>query len=275
PTRPGQGVQFTATVMSNTGGTIPGTPQGGTVQFQDEAGFLGAAVAVANGGATTPAISNLAGGTHPVTATYSGDADFNASTSTLAGGQVVNKAPTTLGVGSSPNPSTTGDPVDFTATVTVTAPASGTPTGQVQFFVDGSSFGSAAGLDGSGVARLAAITSLTVGTHPVTATYAGDATFNGGTSTALTQAVGQITGTTVASSANPSEFGQSVQFTATVAPIPPGAGTAGGAVQFVVDGSNLGTPVTLTAGVADSNAAGALGVGPHTVMANYLGDSSF
>ena len=42
-----------------------------------------------------------------------------------------------------------------------------------------------------------------------------------------------------------------------------------------MDGSDLGVPVTLTAGVAGSDAVSTLGVGPHTVMANYLGDASF
>src|SRR5262249_30636223 len=52
------------------------------------------------------------------------------------------------------------------------------------------------------------------------------------------------TGASVVSSASPSGFGQSVSFTATVtntvtSPVPTGS------VQFIVDGSNLGSPVSL------------------------------
>jgi hypothetical protein len=110
-----------------------------------------------------------------------------------------------------------GAPDGFTATVTAAAPGAGTPTGQVQFFVDGTSFGSVAGLDGSGVATLAGITSLTLGSHPVTATYLGDAGFNPSTSPGTNQVLtGFATTTTVASPVNPSVFGQPVTFTATV-----------------------------------------------------------
>lgn len=76
--------------------------------------------------------------------------------------------------------------------------------------------------------------------------------------------------TTVASSANPSTFGQGVTFTATVSP----AG-ATGTVQFKVDGATLGTPVTLSGGTATSSSVTTLTVGTHTVTADYSGDTSF
>jgi hypothetical protein len=68
--------------------------------------------------------------------------------------------------------------------------------------------------------------SLGVGTHAITASYAGGGTFTGSTSTALLQTVNRAaTATAVASSPNPSVFGQPVTFTATVSVAPPGAGT--------------------------------------------------
>src|SRR5207237_543065 len=82
--------------------------------------------------AATLNLSNLAVGSHSVTATYTGDADFNPSVSTPTT-QVVNKADTSVAVGSSPNPSISGQGVGFSATVTATAPGAGTPTGTVQF----------------------------------------------------------------------------------------------------------------------------------------------
>ena len=76
------------------------------------------------------------------------------------------------------------------------------------------------------------------------------------------------TTTTLTSSTNPSIVGQSVNFTATVSP-----STATGTVQFAVDGSNLGSPVSLSSGTATSIPS-TLAVGPHTITAKYSGDAN-
>ena len=79
------------------------------------------------------------------------------------------------------------------------------------------------------------------------------------------------TQTTVTSSANPSIAGQSVTFTATVTANDLGAGTPTGSVQFMIDGSDYGDPVTLgdggTAIISDAalDASGS----PHSVSAVY------
>jgi hypothetical protein len=67
-------------------------------------------------------------------------------------------------------------------------------------------------------------------------------------------------------------YGQSVTFTATVRTDPPSSVTPSGTVSFVVDGNTYAGPITLTGGTA-SITERALGVGPHTVTANYF-DSS-
>src|SRR6185437_2356560 len=82
------------------------------------------------------------------------------------------------------------------------------------------------------------------------------------------------TTTTLVSSANPSGYGQSVTFTATVSANAPGSGTPTGTVQFQVDGVNYGSPVSLVnaqASVSDS----ALAVGDHSITATYTGDGNF
>ncbi|MGH9126076.1 MAG: beta strand repeat-containing protein, partial [Acidimicrobiales bacterium] len=182
PTVFGQGVQFTATLTSNTPGTTPSVPEGGTVQFQDGGTNLGSAVSVTNGSATTPTITSLSVGLHTITAVYSGDSDFNGSTGTLTGGQTVNKANTSVAVGSIPNPSVVTHSVTLSATITATPPGAGTPggTGSVQFEDNGSPLG-AAQTPVNGVAMLS-VSTLAVGTHPITAVYAGDGNFNGSTS---------------------------------------------------------------------------------------------
>jgi hypothetical protein len=86
--------------------------------------------------------------------------------------------------------------------------------------------------------------------------------------------------TKVTSSANPSTFGDAVTFTATIVPAS-GTDVPTGSVQFKVDGSNLGTLVTVTAGTnpngtATSISTSTLSMGTHTVTAAYtLGSSAF
>src|SRR5207247_9140460 len=79
-----------------------------------------------------------------------------------------------------------------------------------------------------------ATSALTVGSHSITARYNGDTNFSGSTSTALTQTVNKASTTTsLTSGTNPSVFGQSVTFTATVTVTAPGAGTHRNSVEYV------------------------------------------
>jgi hypothetical protein len=92
-------------------------------------------------------------------------------------------AGTVTTLASSANPASAGQSIILTATITPTV--SGTPTGTVTFFDDSNPLGSS-NLSG-GVATLA--TSLTAGTHTLTAKYSGDANFAASTSSALSQVV--------------------------------------------------------------------------------------
>jgi len=100
---------------------------------------------------------------------------------------VATTAATTTTLTSTPNPSALGQAVKFTATVS-TDPASGTPTGSVQFVIDGANFGSAVALGAGGVATITD-SALSVGAHTVTAVYSGDTTHASSTSATLTQTV--------------------------------------------------------------------------------------
>src|SRR5205823_1398883 len=84
---------------------------------------------------------------------------------------------------SSANPSVSGQSVTFTATVSDSAP--GTPTGTVQFVIDGSSAGSPVNVSTTGGVTTATFSTATlaVGTHTVSATYSGDANFSGSNGT--------------------------------------------------------------------------------------------
>ncbi|WP_372498370.1 Ig-like domain-containing protein [Streptomyces marispadix] len=65
-------------------------------------------------------------------------------------------------------------------------------------------------------------------------------------------------------------FGQTVTFTATVSPVPPGAGTPSGTVIFTVDGTTTLIATLDTSGTATVS-TDALAAGSHTIEAAYAG----
>ena len=145
---------------------------------------------------------------------------------------------TTTAVTSSANPSSFGQSVTLTATVTPTS--TNVPTGTVTFKDGTVSIGTALLKQGTtDVATLTqAFTALSI--HTITALYGGDNNSLASTSTPVLQTVNRASVTiALNSSNNPSTFGQSVTFTATVTAVT-GAFDNGGTVQFSVDGSTFG-----------------------------------
>ena len=249
PSSYGQSVALTAAVSPSSAG--------GSVEFFDGAASLGSAPVV--GGVASLSTSSLSVGSHPLSASYGGNATHVASTSTTIT-QVVNKiaAPTVLTT--SPNPSTAGSNVVLTATV---SPSSAS--GSVEFFDGAASLGSAPVV--GGVASLST-SSLSVGNHALTATYSGDATHAGSTSSVVTQTVNKIvTSTTLQANPNPVVVGDPAVFTATVSP-----SSATGSVEFFDGATSLGS-APVVGGVA-SLSTSTLSLGNHTVTATYGGDST-
>src|SRR6266568_3807766 len=60
----------------------------------------------------------------------------------------------------------------------------------------------------------------------------------------------------------------------TVSVVVPGAGTAVGTVQFKIDGTNSGSPVSLSAGAA-AYSLSTLALGTHSVSAGYADSGNF
>ncbi len=183
----------------------------------------------------------------------------------------VNSANTTTTITSSDNPSVYGESVTFTITV---ASATGTPTGAVSLTDNGSALAGPLTLDGSGAATFTT-SALSVGTHPLVATYAGDASgtpiFNASTSTTLNQVVNLVgTTTSVTSAPNPSVSGQTVTFTVKAL-----AADSSALIGSVVlkDGATTLATVTLTNG-AGTYSTSALSVGTHNITAAYSGDAT-
>jgi hypothetical protein len=178
------------------------------------------------------------------------------------------KAHTATTLKSSLNPSKYGTAVTFTATVT---PAfGGAPAGNV-VFKDGATGLGTGTLNLSGVATFTTST-LAAGAYSITAVYGGSGKELGSNSAVLTQTVAKgATSSIVTSSINPSSFGQSVMFKATVKSST--TGTPVGTVTFKDGATNLST-VTLVAGAATFN-TGALTVGSHTITALYNGSANY
>jgi hypothetical protein len=185
---------------------------------------------------------------------------------------------TTTAVSSSANPSGFGESVSFTATVTGSS-----PTGTVQFYVDGSAFGSAVTL-ASGSATSGSTSTLSVGTHTVTAAYSGDGAFNLASTGTLTggQVVGQATaGTVVTSSGSPSLYQSSVTFTATIngeyGEVKGNKAKPQDVTGNVAWSANTGCGTTAVTsgnpGIATCTTT-VLPTGSDTVTANYLGDTN-
>jgi hypothetical protein len=188
----GQSVTFRVTVVAVSPGG--GTPAG-TVEFFSNGASIGTATLDSSGAATltlTPKSLPFAIGSNSITAKYEGNVNYKESAS-AAYTHTVNKANTTTTVTASPNPLNFGQSVTFRATVTVTSPGTGIPVGTVTFFSDGNEIGTGT-LNASGVATLT-ISTLTVGSHPITVTYTGDANHNASTSVPLNQTVNNTDGT--------------------------------------------------------------------------------
>ena len=167
---------------------------------------------------------------------------------------------------SSLNPSTYGQAVTFTAVVT---PAP--PDGETVTFMGRTSVLGTGALSG-GTATFAISTLTTGGTDNIKAVYFGDSTLAGSTSNTVKQVVDPAaTTTTLGSSPNPSNVGQSVTFTASVAP--EFSGTVTGKVVFYNGSTTLGT-VSLSGGVANYTAT-KLPAGTESITAVYNGSSSF
>jgi autotransporter-associated beta strand protein len=266
PSALGQLVTITATVMPVPPAT--GIPTG-TVTFLDGTTPIGRAPLNGDGQASFTT-STLEVGLHTINAVYDSDDEFATSTS-AALTQTVQKAATTITTFLPPNPSSFGQGLSFVATVAAVSSAIGRPTGAVTF-LDGTNVlagGVVSLMFGTAIYSNAA---LSVGTHTLTVVYSGDDNFADSTSAPVTVTVNPAATTTVVSSStNPSVFGRSVTFTATVTNTSSGASPTG-AVEFF-DGSTdvgAGTPLSGSGkAVTSTFTISTLKAGSHSIKAVY------
>jgi len=274
--------------------TRGGTAGSTTIKVTPTNGFVGSVTLSASGlptGVTASFSPNPATTTSTLSLTASASAAVGTVTVTITGSSgillntttislTVNEPATNTAVQSSATSPLFGESVTFTATVT--SSASGTPTGTVTF-LDGATALGTGTLNNSAQATFAT-SSLSGGSHSITASYSGDSIFAPSVSTALTQTVAPtFSGVGVQSSPNPSAFGQSVTFTATVGPTlcfitcPAGTPTPTGTVTFEdggLGGSSIGTRTLNGSGVATFTTS-ALAAGTRSIVAVYSGDANF
>ncbi len=229
-------------------------------------------------GVATFSYNGFTEGSHSISVKYGGDSNFVASTSnpvTFTDG----KGTATAGVTASPG-GTSVYGTSVTLMASVTGDPDTVPTGNVTFMDGATPLGTGTLSNGAAAITLSGVNSLAAGTHSITIVYGGDANYNGVTSAAISYVVTQAAAstavtTTLASSLNPSVYGNQVTLTVNV------ASTIGGAVPTgtvtIVDafnGSTLGV-VTL------ANGSGTLVVNPiflagtHTITATYSGDANY
>ena len=249
------GVSYSQTITA-ANGSLPYT-------YTVTSGTLPAGLSLSSGGSLSGTPATAGTGNLTITAT-----DANSITGNQTYTFTVNKASSVTTIATPSSPSTFGISVTFTATVTGTG---GTPTGTLTFTDGGVSMGTAALIGGTASFTTTA-TALPAGTDTITAVYAGDANFLTGTSSPVVQTVAQAgLTTTVTNPSNPSVFGQTVTFTATVTSST--LGTPTGIVTFSDGGTSIGTS-SLASGKATLPVAYA-GLGTHTITATYAGDTNF
>ena len=145
-------------------------------------------------------------------------------------------------------------------------------------------------INGGGVSKCSSmVTPAEVGTspHTITGSYPADAVHSSSSGTASLTVNKADTTTSVATSVNPSTYGQAVTFKGTVTVNSPGSGTPSGTITFY-DGSNAisgavtiavatcltGTPSN-SACATFTTSAQQLAAGSHSITAVYSGDANF
>ncbi|MDX6229744.1 MAG: large repetitive protein, partial [Frankiales bacterium] len=241
----------TADVLKETGLPAGAT---GTVTFTAGGSTL---CTVALGGpntCSTPA--NLVVGSYPVTASYSGDQHYTASVDSVT--LAVTKASSAITASASPHSAVFGSPVTLSAG---NLPAAAT--GQITF-TSGSTT-----LCSTTIPALSCdtTTSLSTGSYPVDATYAGDSNFSGSAASTSFLIAAATTHLVVGTSPATTTYGNPITLTTSGLP----AGVTG-LVTFTAGGSTLCTvdvAVTTTCSTASN-----LAPGGYVVTGSYAGDAN-
>ena len=260
----GDVLTFTATVTS-ADGSVPA----GTVAFMHGSTVLGNAT-IANGTASLP-LSSLSPGTYSLTATYSGDTDDATSNSTSIT-ETIQQIPTATTLSSNTNPMWAGATVNLSALVAATGTSTngGALSGNVTIS-EGSAIDGIVAISNLGAAVLP-LTTLSVGSHSIIASYAGSTNYAPSTSTVLVEVVQSTpTTTTLSSPSTMTLAGEKATFNALVISL---TASPTGTVTFEAGGVSIGQ-VPLTAQGTATFSTTTLAVGTQSITAVHLGNENY
>ena len=256
----------------------------GTVTLTDALTSSSTTVALPGGTDTIfVPLTGLTPGTHSFTATYSGDSNYQ-----LTAGQTVysTTAPyvITVSAGSLGGSTTTlsGVPgsISFGSSFTATATVAGSsPTGTVEFIVNGSVFATAALSAGTATASISL--PFSTSSYSIYAVYSGDSVNDGSTSATSTVTVTTaLTTTALSANTTTTTLGHPVALTATVSS---SVGAPVGTVTFSYTTTGSGIPQATTATLIASSTPNTsvatagidLPIGTDSVTATYAASGSF
>ncbi|GEM_PF-892355 len=279
PSVTGEEVEFTATVAAAAPGS--GTPTvTATMTFYEGGSSLGQDTDGSDGWKLKHTFPSA--GAKTITATYSGDGNYKTSTSS-AYTQNVNKPNTVTTITGTSLATSTLVGISYTVngTVTVTSPGSLPLTGGTVTVSDGTVADNVVVTPTlSNGTWTGSFTSTTAGAKTITATYSGDASYNGSTDTDSHDVTKGTVTVGITQNLDPWTTGASGDFTATVTAAT-GSGTPSGTVTFQIKDKNYVTiadsgPHTLSGGSATSDTV-TLTAGQSVVhvTATYSGDANF
>jgi subtilase family serine protease len=267
----GSSLTVNSTITPSTYGAADPT---GTVSYTMDGVVMGAPVPVVPGAPSTSSTTftvNTAG-THTLGALYSGDGTYASSAST----------PVTLTIAKlTMNPATTtpsaGSSLLVTATINTSGASTIAPSGTVTFTLDGAFAGTGNVIATSPATATATFTVPSAGSHTLQATYNGDANYAVSTATAITLNVAKSTPTVVLAPATTSPAaGSNLQLTVQISPPAAGAAAPGGTVNFLVDGTAVGTALVVAGNPATATLTiAAPAIGAHSLTAIYSGDGNY
>ncbi|MGC9293360.1 MAG: Ig-like domain repeat protein [Acidobacteriaceae bacterium] len=198
-----------------------------------------------------------------VTLTPTDSTDYNSASNTTS--LTVNKATGVFTIASSANPSVYGAAVS----ITVSGPAAAT--GTITLLDGANPVGT--GTLSNGVTTIS-VPLFAAGSHSLIASYPGDADFLASTSAPYTQVVSTAAVViSIASTVNPSIYGETVTFTFIFHGVG-GGGVPTGTAEITDGVNNLGTLTLNSSGVATFTTS-TLVAGTHSITAAYQGDSNY
>ena len=289
----------------------------GTVSFSDNFQGVSTVIATAPLSPTSSFLANganvmfgefsttsLAGGTHTITATYSGDANYNGLSSSNSTLTITKATPSAESLNFNPAQPFAGQSVAIAALLRITPPTGvPAPTGTVTFsdnFQGITTVIATAQLSptssflptGAGITfGEFSTTRLAAGVHNITASYSGDANYNGAVWSATALTITKSTPVATAIYFNPAQpaTGQPVVVTALLnftapsgVPVPTGSVTFSDQFQGVT--TVIATvPLSATSAVLPTGAnilfgefsSSSLLAGAHTITASYGGDANY